>query len=275
MAVIVWSGGAGDGNWNTGTNWVGGTKPANNDTAIVGSTNQAIIGGNVTETGLTVVFTKGFGGTVGADAPLIFVSGTGTQAALTYGGSGSYANFGNGGTVTACTLNVSGGQTVVLSSGTWTTVTSSGGNVQIAASTVVTTLQNVGAVVTALAGTAFTTATNAGTLYTTRSCTTLNCKRGTAIQYNNGVTTYTSCTTVNIENGATYNKQSGGTDTTVNNFPGGTFTIAGNAGNSAATVTITTYNQWSGSKSVESMGGVTVTVGTRNYVGEQSGPVAA
>ena len=272
MADKYWTDGGADGVWATGANWNGGTAPGNSDVAIIGTSNRAIVGATVATTGLTVRVTEGFGGTIGADAPLIFSD---TTTVLIYGGKGAYANFG-GTTYTSATLNVSGGQQVVLSSGTFTTLTVSGGNVTIAAAVVVTTLNNVGGTVTAgYNATAFTTANNAGTLHTSRVCTTLNAKRGTAVQFNNGVTTFTSCGTVNIENGATYNKQSGGTDTAVNAFPGSTFTIVGNAGNSAATVTVTTLNQWAGSKIVEAVNGITLTVGTRNYIGVGTTPTGS
>lgn len=260
--------------WATGANWIGAAAPGNGDTAIIGSSNRAILGATVATTGLTIRVTEGFGGTIGADAPLIFSD---TTTVLVYGGRGAYVNFGCG-TMASTTLNISGGQQVVLSSGTHTALTVSGGNVTIAAGTVVTTLNNVGGVVTAgYNATAFTTANNCGTLYTNRSCTTLNCKRGSAIQYNNGVTTATLCTTVNIENGGVYNKQSGGTDTTVNLFPGGTFSIAGNAGSTGAggvaTVTVTTTNIWAGSRIVDVSGGIALTT-TRVFFGVPSGVAA-
>ena len=271
MATRYWTDGGGDGVWATATNWDGGaTAPTTNDTAIIGTSNRAIVGATVATDGLVIIVTDGFGGTIGADAPLIF-SGNSTGTTLTYGGRGSYANFGLTKGLSA-TANISGGQQFVLSSGTITTLTTSGGVVTSAAGTVVTTLQNVAAVVTAgYNGTAFTTATNGGTLITSRVCTTLNCKRGTAVQLNNGVTNFTNCGTVNIENGATYNKQSGGTDTTVTAFPGGRLTIAGNAGNSAATVTVTTLNEWAGSSIQDVSNGIVLTVTTRTKVGAVTG----
>ena len=268
--IVIWTDGSADGNWATAGNWSAGAgaaaPPGNGDTVIIGMSNRAILGGTVATTGLTIRFLEGYGGTVGADAPLIFSD---TTTVLYYGGRGAYANFG-GGTYATTSIVVSGGQQVVLSSGTHTALTVSGGVVNIAAATVVTTLHNVAGDVTAgYNGTAFTTANNAGTLKTSRSCTTLNAKRGTATQFNNGTSNFTSCTTANISNGATYHKQSGGTDTTVNADPGGIFTIAGNAGNSnsASTVTVTTLNEWAGSKIVDIIGGLTLTVTTRNKIG--------
>lgn len=272
---VYWTDGAGDGNWATAGNWSttgaaspGSTPPANGDTATIGTSNRAIIGGTVATTTLTIKVLDGFGGTIGADTPLIFSNGT---TSIVYGGRGFYANFG-GGTHATVTVNISGGQQCVFSSGTLTVLTTSGGSINIAAATVVTTLQNVGADVTAgYNATVFTTATNAGSLKTSRSCTTLNAKRGTVTQYNNGVTTFTLCTTVNIENGAVYNKQSGGTDTTVNVFPGGLFTIVGNSGGANSTVTATTTNIWGGSRVIDVSNGITLTT-TKVYIGS---PAAA
>lgn len=265
MSDIVWNGGSGDGNWNTGGNWVGGSRPANSDTAIIGSTNQAIIGATVAETGLTVKVTPGFGGTIGADAPLIFTNG---PALIQYAGTGRYANFGCGGTVTSAKFEHSGGQEVVLSSGTWTLVSNSSGTLTIAAATIVTTFNNVAGSVTAgYNGTAFTTCSNGGMMTASRNATTLNCLRGSYIHLDNGVTTYTANTTVNIQNGATYNKRSGGTDTTVNVFPGSTFTIVGTSGGAAGSVTLTTANIWTGSTFTENVPGITLTVTTKNYIG--------
>lgn len=265
MADVVWNGSAADGNWNTGANWVGGSRPGNSDTAIIGTTNQAIIGATVAETGLTVRITAGFGGTIGFDAPLIFTNG---PALIHYAGTGNYANFGCSGTVTAAKFDHSGSQVVNLSSGTWTLITNSAGNLDIAAATVVTTLNNVSGNVTALYNaTAFTTCTTSGRMTCYRNVTTLNCKRGSFTHLNNGITTYTAVTTANVENLATYNKRSGGTDTTLNLFSGGTFTVAGNTGGSAGTVTITTANVWAGSNLYKTVPGLTVTIGTQNDIG--------
>lgn len=275
MATRYWVDGGGDGNWATAANWDSAVAaaPTTNDTAIIGTSNRAIIGGTVATDGIIIIVTEGFGGTIGADAPLIF-SGGSTGTTLTYGGRGAYANFGLTKGLSA-KVNISGGQQFILSSGTMTgSLDVSGGVVTIAAAAIVPTLNNVAGVVTAgYNGTQFTTVTNSGTLYLSRNVGTggngtLNCNRGTVVQYNNGVTTFTQVSgTVNIQNGATYNKQSGGTDTTINAFPGSKFTITGNAGNSASTVTVTTLNEWSGSQITDSVNGINLTVTTRNKVG--------
>lgn len=265
MATGYWNGGAGDGNFMTAGNWsgLGGAAPANSDTLIIGSTEQVILGGSTGLTGITLLVTAGFGGTIGSDTPLIFAS----AALITYAGTGNYANFGSGGTVTAAIFHHTVGE-VVLSSGTWTTLTNSVGVLTIAAATVVTTLQNVAGTVTAgYNATAFTTLSNGGNVTFNRNATTLNVLRGNATQFNNGVTTFTACTTANVYNGGTYNKQSAGTDTTVNVFPGSRFTIIGQQGGSATTVTITTMNEWAGSTVIDTVPGFTATIGTRNKIG--------
>lgn len=263
----TWTGGANDGKLSTTANWNTGVAVANGDVMLIGATNQSILGETIAFTGLTVKFLEGFGGTVGTDSPVIFSD---TAVVLVYGGKGSYANFG-GGTYTTTNINISGGQTCILSTGTHTLLTISAGNVTVAAATVVTAMNNVSGVVTAgYNATAITTLTNAGTAYISRNVTTLNVKRGTVAHYNNGTTTFTLCTTANVEGGATYNKQSGGTDVTVNTFPGSFFTISGNAGNSVATVTVTNLNIWTGASTMEVSGGISLTVTTRNYIGVQA-----
>lgn len=264
MADIVWNGGSGDGNWNTGGNWVGGVRPANSDTAIIGSTNQAIIGATVAETGLTVKVTPGFGGTIGADAPLIFTNG---PALIQYAGTGRYANFGCGGTVTSAKFEHSGGQEVVLSSGTWTLVSNSSGTLTIAAATIVTTFNNVAGPVTAgYNGTGFTTCSNGGQVYTSRASTTLNCLRGTFIHMDNGVTG-TSNGTVNIQNGATYNKRSSVADTAVNAFPGGKYSLYGTSGFGTGVNAATTINIWAGSTIEDEVPGGIAAYDTKNFIG--------
>lgn len=264
MATGTWTGGANDGVFMTATNWtgLGGAAPANGDTLIIGATSQTIAGA---ATGLTTVTLKvlaGFSGTAGLDTPLTFSSIT----LLEYAGTGAGANFGTT-TATAANFTHTAG-TVTISSGTWTTVNNSLGTLVVPAATVVTTCRNIGGTLTAgYNATAFTTLENSGQATVKRICTTATCMRGSLVQQDNGTTTYTSCGTANVHNGATYNKQSGGTDTTVNLYPGSRFTIAGTSGGSAGTVTVTTLNKYAGSAAVLTVPGLTLTVGTTNYLG--------
>jgi len=266
MAVVYFVGAGNDGNWNTGANWSTGAVPQNSDTALIGATNQNLVAATVAQTGLTIVFTPGYGGNVEG----LTITNGGTL--LRYAGTGASARFLSGGTFTAASLEHSGNQNVELASGTWTTVNNGMGGLLIGASAVVTTLNNTAGTVTAqYNATVFTTCSNAGTMVSYRSATTLNCKRGSYILLDNGTTTYTLSTTVNIENGAVYNKRSGGTDVTLNLFPGGTFTPAGTSGGSGNAITITTANIWTGSTYIENVPGVTVTTTTKNYVGPMNG----
>lgn len=268
MADVIWNGSAGDGNWNTGANWVGGSRPANSDVAIINSTNQSIIGATVAETGLTVKITAGFGGTIGADAPLIFTNG---PALIQYAGTGRYANFGCSGTVTSAKLEHSGAQEVAISSGTWTLISNSSGIVTIAAAAIVTTFNNVAGPVTAgYNGTGFTTCSNGGQMYTSRASATLNCLRGSFVHMDNGVTG-TSNGTVNTQNGATYNKRSSAADTLVNVFPGGKFSLFGTSGFGTGINTATTINIWAGSSIEDEVPGGVAVYGTKNFIGSDTG----
>jgi len=262
-----WTGGGNDGDWSNLANWSDATAFANGDTFIVGATNQAIIAGLThAYTGVTIIVTDGFGGTIGTSSAALSPS---SAALIRYAGRGAFAKFGSAGTVTLGDFQHSTGD-VTLSGGTWTTLYNSAGSLVIDAAAVVTTLWNLaGSVTAAYNATAITTLNSAG-IYAMirRNITTLNAKRGITIQENNGTTTFTAVGTSNIENGATYNKRSGGTDTTANVFPGGKLTGEKNAGNASGTATISTVNRYVGSTVVATgIAGVPITITTDNPVG--------
>jgi hypothetical protein len=262
MATQVWSGGAGNGTFADNANWVSGTAPGNNDTAIIGATNSTINGAATGFTAITVKVLPGFGGTIGLDTPLTFGSAT----LIEYAGSGSYANFGCAGTVTAGTFNHTGGKAVV-STGTWTTLINGSGQIEIPAATVVTTFRNVAGTATAgYNATVFTLIESGGSSTIKRSATAATVFRGNLTQQDGGTGTYTLCTTANVHNGATYNKQSGGVDVTVNAYPGSSFTLYGNTGGGGS-VAITTLNEYAGSRVNLVVPGLTVTPGTHNRIG--------
>lgn len=266
MATRYWIGGGNDGAWATIANWDGGASaPGNGDTVIIGATNQNIHGSTVATTTLTIKVTPNYGGVIGDDTPLIFSAG---MTLFEYAGTGAACNIAcTGGTTTDSNFNHTGG-TATISGGTWTKITNGIGAMSIAAAAVVTTLQNVaGTISVGYNATAITTLTNSGTVTCARNITTATLDRGPLIHVDNGTTTYTACTTVTIGNGATYNKRSGGTDTTVHLKPGGTLTIAGTSGGVAGTVTVTTLNQWGGSTLKDIVPGLKLTVGTLTPVG--------
>jgi hypothetical protein len=263
MATKSWTGGANDSNFMTAANWSDGIAPANSDTLIVGATNQTINGQATGLTGITLKVFPGFGGTIGVDTPLTF----GSLTLLHYAGTGAKCVIGCTGTVTASESNHTVGE-FVISTGTWSSHINGIGMLTIAAAAVVTALQNAGGTVTAgYNATAFTTLTTSGTVTSSRVATTATVLRGTYTQRDNGTSNFNTHTTVNVHNGATYNKQSGGTDTTVNAYPGSTFTIYGTSGGAAASVTVTTLNEWGGSIIKDSVPGLTLTIGTRNRIG--------
>ena len=263
MSTRYFTGGANDGNFGTAGNWDTSTAPVNGDTVIIGATNQNITAGLATGlTSIVLKITAGYGGSIGDASNSLTFTGS-----LEYAGRGAFAKFGSGGTISAGVFNHTGG-TAYVSSGTWTSLTNGKGNIDIAAAAVVTTAYNVGGVFTAgYNATAFTTFNNSGMATISRACTTLNCKGGSVVSLDNGTTTYISNATVNVNNGAIYNKRSGGTDTTVTVDPGGVLTIDGTSGGAAGTVTVTTLNEYGGSRIIDAVPGLVLTVGTRNRIG--------
>lgn len=254
MATQVWSGGANDGVFLTAGNWVSGVAPGNGDTAIVGATNQNILGAATGLTTVTLIVTNGFGGSIGSDGvSLTFASAT----LITYAGRGAVCNIGCAGTVAAASFEHYGTGLVNITSGTWTLLTNSYGPMTVSASAVVTTLNNIGGNITiGYNATAITTLTSGGSVRCARVCTTANVLGSKFTSIDNGTTTYITNGTVNVYNGAEYNKQSGGTDTAINAFPGSTFSILGTSGGAAGVVTVTTLSIWSSAKIIDAAPGL-------------------
>lgn len=269
MATQVWSGGAGDGNFATAGNWVSGVAPGNGDTAIINSTNSNILGTATGFTTITLIVTSGYGGIIGSDGNALTF---GSITALTYAGRGAAARLGCAGTVAAAYFHHSSFASVFISTGTWTLIENSAGQMDIAAAAPLVTLRNTSGTITiGYNATAITALTSGGPVTCKRNITTANLERAQLTHQDNGVTTYTLCTTVNVHNGATYNKQSGGTDTTLTVFPGGAFTIVGSSGGAAASVTVTTSNIWAGNAGfMDAVPGLTLTT-TKAYVGADTG----
>lgn len=272
MATALWTGGGNDGLWNTAANWSGGSgaggKPGAGDDVLINATNQTILG---VATGISInslTVTPGFGGQIG-DETNGAVTFTAVVATLKYAGTGPSARFGCSGTVAAAEFAHTTGM-VYISSGTWTLLVNNSGNINVGSSAIVTTAYNLAGLFTAqYHATVFTAFYNSGTANLQRSVTTLYAKRGN-VKHEDSGTNYLLCTTVHIESGATYNKRSGGTDTTVNCYPGSRFTTEGNAGGAAGTVTITTTNKWAGSRTkLTALPGVTI-VPNFAYIGSSS-----
>ena len=279
MATVkFWTGGASDGDFSNLSNWNEATAFANSDTYIIGATNQNITAGLThAYTGITLIVTEGYGGSIGSGAsPLSFSS----VAALTYAGRGAFAKFGSSGTVTTASCDhVSG--FVYIATGTWTELTNSMGNMDIAAAAVVTRLNNIGGTVTAgYNGTAFTNLFSGGTTTFRRNATNAYIMGGRTVQENNGMSNFTLIATIlQVHRGATYNKRSSGAETAATQvFPGATYTVAGNtggaAGGGATTVDVGPVVVWAGSKAVfTGVPGITFDVDQVTYKGANYGAV--
>lgn len=260
-----WTGGANDGDLANLSNWDEGTAFANGDTLKIGATNQNINAVTHAFTGIILIVTEGFGGNIGsASGPVSFSS----VASLQYAGRGAFASFGSAGTITTASFEHVVGN-VYIATGTWTQLTNTNGNLDIAAAAVVTRFDNIGGTGAAqYNATGFTNFYNGGSYTYYRAATNLYCLKGSTVQKNRGTSTYLGNTTVYVYNGATYNKQSGGADTTAYVFPGAKYTTAGNQGGSGTTVDLGDVQIWSGSTVVATaVPGVTFDVTGLTYKG--------
>lgn len=281
MAVHIWTGASSE-DVNTAGNWTGGVPTDGNDVVIQGTVSMtasltALQG--VTVASITVV--ADYSGKIGsASAPLVFGACTGT---LRYAGKGEYAKFAftDAGAESGICANLDAkhtGGTFYIAAGTngvWTNVRNGAGALVVEAGGVVTNLYNAsGPLTVAYNATALTILENGGPAVVSRAVTTLKCVKDRTIHRNNGTANYLSVTTADVHNGAVYNKQSGGNDTTINVYPGGGFTVAGNQGNAQASsgVTVTTLNEWQGSNiNTGAAAGLAITVTNRNVIGAGAG----
>jgi hypothetical protein len=264
MATVTWTGGAGDNNWNTGGNWSGGSAPSATDDVIFNTGASSVTTGPSSALAYaTVTVTPGYSGSWGTAAnTLLFGNITGS---VTIAGSGSSYKFGTG-TCPVVNIEVESRTFVAITAGTITTLTTSGSQ-GIELTAAATTCRNVNAVLTAQSGTAFTTLSNGGVVRCYRNVTTLDNYGGAQVTMYNA----TTMGTVNNHAGASYNHQSTGTITTANNFPKAMISARGATG----TFTLTTLNDWAGSMADLVVAGVTITPGTRNYIGRSlSGPTS-
>src|SRR6185436_14830971 len=98
-----WTGGGNDGDFSNLSNWSEATAFANGDTYHIGATNQNIVAGLThAYTGITLVVTEGYGGSIGTDASSFSAT---SAAAITYAGRGAFAKFSCGGTVTTASMD--------------------------------------------------------------------------------------------------------------------------------------------------------------------------
>ena len=253
MATRIWTGGAGNGDWNDTGNWQGGVVPTNGDDVYFderGAANNAVT--NLTgHTGNTInlYVSKGFQGNIGqqGEAGLDYQVTTARIA-----GSGTLYKLGH--TTATLRVQVGRGTTVYATAGTYTTVEVSSGNFTATGATV-TTLRNIGGQKIELqsggsAGTTLTTAS--GVVETARSWATVNIKGGATVRTSSAAAVTTKA---NIEKGGTLQHNSSGTVTNMEVFPGGLFTPKGAPRN----FTVTDYTQWEGGDVIEREPGITIT----------------
>jgi hypothetical protein len=260
MATVTWTGGSGDGNWNTGGNWAGGAAPSGADDVVFNTGASSVTTGPSSALAYaTVTVTSGYSGSWGTSAVTpLFGNITGS---IRIAGRGAFYKFSTG-TCPTVDIEVPSSTQVFIPVGTITTLnTSNSSNVEVAAA--VTTWNNVSANCTALSnGTAITTLTTASPIMLYRSYTTANVEQGGAVTSYNAITGGT----LNVRGRGAYNHQSTGTITTANLLPRGMLTARGARG----AFTITTLNEWANSMADIVVPGVTVTVGTRNFIGRSS-----
>ena len=251
MATATWNGAAGDGNFSTAGNYVLGAAPGNSDTVIFNSGNVSVTAVTTTTlTGIILIVTPNYGGNIGTSTtPLVQAS----FASIRFAGTGNAHYIGCGGTVTTASFEHGGDVVVNLTSGTWTAIVNSRGKLMVGASAIVTALTNFGMATVSYNGTRITTLISIGETVLYRGAQTTSVLGGTLTQYDNGQTNYLAASensgSIGIYGGATYNKRSGGSEVTINLFPGGTLNTSGNSGGSTGTVTLgsTAFNRYLGS----------------------------
>lgn len=248
MATKTWNGSAGDNNFGTAGNWIGGVAPVNGDSVIFNEAGTSNCTAGMA-TGLTlqnfIVF-PGYTGTIGAaGSPIVFTGTAGYFVHFMGGGGGAlYVQstcpeiICDSDSTAATCLQVGGGATTV------TTLTANKGRISVAASTTVTTA-NIGYrtsptsdVTLAMATTVTATTCNvSGGVITAQSLpTTLRMSGGIWTQTNPQSGTLT---TLELKGSSRYNwSQSGETITTLNLFDDAIFDATGLSG--AGTITTAT-----------------------------------
>jgi hypothetical protein len=251
MAVRIWTGATGDGNFGTAGNYAGGVAPVNSDTVIYNNGNKDVSAGLTTAlTGITLIATPAYSGLLGTSATaLTFASVT----LIDFAGSGATHNIGCSGTVTAAKFNHGAGSVVNLTSGTWSDLNNSLGKIVFAAAAVLTAAKNLGDMVIPYNGTRITTLKTSGPVTCYRNIQNTYIKSGGILtQFDNGTTTYTTASdntgNVEIESNGVFRKLSGGAENTMEVFPGGVLSTEGNTGGSTGTVTLGTISKWLGAK---------------------------
>lgn len=265
MATVTWTGGAGDGNWQTNGNWDTGAAPvATNDVVFNSgsiSVTAGLTGNAYTVNSLTI--TENYTGSIGSGATALTLTAATT---LKCSGRGSYYKFAFNSTTAR--IDTATGVTVYLSSGTFATVYHSGKGGELKAeSAVVTAYRGTSNAITltADAATAFTTLHTAGKVFTSRNIATFVGKGGSLLATAATAAITTSATLVK---GDVFNHNSSGTITLLDIGPGAAFPLA----NATKDFTITDTNLWQGGMLNLNPPSITVTyTNAIAYIGYGSG----
>ena len=261
MASPIWTGAA-SGNWNTAGNWDTGSAPVGGDSVTFKSGSVDVTTGPSSAINLaSLTVTNGYGGNW---TDLVTL---GTITALSMNGAGSRYRL--SATVTTGVLDINPQTVISHEGGTWTTVTCSGtGNVERSGTGVWTTSYVTSSALKVTATSAnqtWTTVNNTGTIITAGSIGTYNSTGNDRLTTTGAAAISTAAT---ITSGAIFNHISSGTITLLNAQAGSSFPCLGCADN----FTITTANIYAGSDVNERPAGITVTFGTKNYIGKNMAP---
>jgi hypothetical protein len=259
MASITWTGAAGDGNWNTGGNWLGSAAPAGADDVIFDRGSYNVTTGPSSAINVTLKVTAGYTGSWIATITL------GTISAFNFAGSGATYNL--SATVTKCMAYIIRGTTLQAVGGTWTNTYVSGqrGGYFYKTAATLTNLysRNVNVEFTSggsastivqMSNGSFTTALNPGTF--------------TSKGKNQVVVTGSAApTSVMLAAGDVYNHLSSGTIGTLDLVPESSFPCVGAFNN----FTISQLNTWPDSYINRYPPGVTITISAETAYGFQGG----
>lgn len=246
MTTKTWSG-AVDGNWQTAGNWVGGVAPVATDDIVFNSGSiscNAGLTGNVYALGSLTV-TENYTGSIGSGATALTVTdftSTPNAGGIKCSGRGSFYKFACTGTTTHARIDTKTGNTVYLSSGTFTNVyhSGSGGEAKFESAVVTNYYGTNNAIaMTADAATAFTLCYTAGRAVSSRSIGTFLGKGGCNLLMVSAAAITTSAT---LHKGDVYNHNSTGTITLLDVGPGASFPLA----IATKDFVITNTNQWQG-----------------------------
>lgn len=258
MGDVTWSG-ATDGNWNTGTNWVGGAAPTGGDVAIFdGTSGRDVTTGPSSAINITIRVTPKYTGSW--RVPVVL----GTVTLFEFAGSG--AAYDLSATVTTCRAQIKSGVTLTASGGTWTNTYANGdagGLLYVNGATLtnkyctgVTVRESSGgsaSTITQVTSLSYTSAKNPGTL--------------TADGHSSVTVTGTAAVTAAVcHPSVTYNHQSSGTVSALTLKPGAQYPNIG-----AVSHTISQLNYWPNSYINENPPGATITISARTSFGYQDG----